>query len=273
MTESVLWNVKGPKTLYEMSWPEVEAFLERSDIAIVSVGSTEQHGLHLPLGSDSFQVDELARRVIVKLERYGILATASPTIPFGVSKAHMRFPGTIALTSATLTALLREVTASLYEHGFRRFCYLLGHGGNLHTLMLAADDIVQELPEAKIIVPDWLPVMYSIYSKTLKNPKWEYEHHSGEAETSRMLVTTPRLVNMDKAKPLYVTDERDYYAKKAYPGHVVIADQAVDMKTFTQTGITGDPGYATAETGEKLYEYAADYVAQVMKAEFPTKKK
>jgi creatinine amidohydrolase len=265
--------VKGPKTLFEMSWPEVEAFLKKSDIALIPVGSTEQHGLCLPLGSDSFQADDIARRVIAKLEKQGVLATASPTIPFGISQAHMRFPGTMTLTSATLTTVLYEVTSSLYDHGFRRFCYLTGHGGNTHTLMLAADDIAQELEGSKIIVPDWLPVMYGTYSKTLKSPKWEHEHHSGEAETSRMLVTTPKLVNMKKAKALHVTDERDYYAKKPYPGYVNVVDQALDMKTFTETGITGDPSYATAETGEKLYEFVADYLATVIKYEFPAKKK
>ena len=63
MSDDVLYEVKGPKTLYEMSWPEVEEALKNTDIVLIPVGSTEQHGTHLPLGSDTIQGWDMVRMI------------------------------------------------------------------------------------------------------------------------------------------------------------------------------------------------------------------
>jgi creatinine amidohydrolase/Fe(II)-dependent formamide hydrolase-like protein len=78
LKRDTLYEVKGPKTLYEMSWKEAEDALKKTDIAIIPVGSIEQHGLHLPLGSDSIQVDDLVRMVIDKCAEEGITVVSSP---------------------------------------------------------------------------------------------------------------------------------------------------------------------------------------------------
>jgi len=263
----VLYEVKGPKTLYEMTWEEAGEAIEKDGIALIPVGSTEQHGLHLPLGSDSIQADDLARRVVAKCSEEGVTVVASPTIPFGISPHHMKFPGSITLSSGTLMAVIWDVVDSLYQHGCRRFVLLLGHGGNLATLRLAAQDLAAEYEDCLFLAPDWLSVMYAHYSRILKSKRWMEEHHSGEAETARMIASTPGLVHLDRAKVYYAAPEVDPYRKPDYGGSPGKEDGAVGMKEITPIGSMGDPRLATAETGEKLYEIAADWLTKVIVTE------
>lgn len=268
MSRDTLYCVKGPKNLLEMTWPEVEEALRKTDVVIIPIGSTEQHGLHLPLGSDTMQGDDLAKRVVFKLSKEDITVVAAPSIPFGISEHHMRFPGSITLTTKTLIAVIREVCHSLYRHGFRKFVLLLSHGGNLKTLNLAAQTLATEMRDAIFIVPDWLPVMYSHYKDVLKSERYQDEHHSGEAETARMLASTPKLVELEKAQVYYSKEEDDPYRRKPYPGSVAVATLLKDQKTATPIGSQGNPHIATAETGEKLYEISAEWICDVIKFEF-----
>ena len=268
MTSDVLYSVKGPKTLFEMTSEEVSEALKETDIVILPVGSVEQHGPHLPLGSDSIQGTDIARRVVEKLGGEGIRVVAAPTIPFGVSHAHMMVPGSITLSSKTLTTLIKEVCKSLHSHGFRKFVLLLSHGGNLKTLSLTAQDLAIDLPEAFFIVPDWLPVMGAKYPDVLRSDRPKDEHHSGEGETARMLASTPNLVKMDRAQAYYPEGKADPYQAKPYPGSVALARGGWGMKDSTPIGVQGNPLFATKETGEKLYDIIVDWLCQVIKAEF-----
>lgn len=269
LSDEVIYQVRGPKTLFEMSWPEAEEALKKTDIVVVPVGATEQHGTHLPLGSDTIQGTEIAKMVTDKLAEEGITVVAAPTIPFGVSHAHMKFPGSITLSSDTLMRVIKDVCRSLHYHGFRRFVILLSHGGNLSTLRLVASDLALMLSESKFIVPDWIPVMSARYPEVLKSPRPSDEHHSGEGETARMLYSTPKLVGANRGEPFYVPEELDPYAEKPYTGSVAIARSGFGMKEMTPFGVMGGPSHATAETGEKLYEIIADWICKVIKTEFP----
>lgn len=262
-----LYEVRGPKTLFEMSWPEVESALKNTDIVIVPVGSTEQHGTHLPLGSDTLQATDMAKMVIKQLGDEGVTVCAAPTIPFGVSHAHLKFPGTITLSSETLMRVITEVCRSLHIHGFRKFVLLLGHGGNLATLRLVASDLALILKDSKFIVPDWLPVMGARYPEVLTSPRPTDEHHSGEGETARQIYSTPAMVSNNRGEPFYVPEELNPYARKPYTGGVTIAESGVGMRERTPFGVMGDPSRATAETGAKLYKIITDWLCQVIKAE------
>ncbi|MCW4048832.1 MAG: creatininase family protein [Candidatus Bathyarchaeota archaeon] len=267
LLEDTLYEVKGPKTLFEMSWPEVEEALAKTDVVIVPVGSVEQHGTHLPLGSDTMQATDMAKMVIKQLADEGLTICAAPTIPFGVSHAHLKFPGTITVSSETLMRVITDVCRSLHLHGFRKFMLLLGHGGNLPTLRLVANELALIMKDSKIIVPDWLPVMGAKYPEVLTSSRPRHEHHSGEGETARMVYSTPKLVSKNRGEPFYVPEELDPYAKKPYTGSVTIARSGWGMKEMTAFGVMGDPSIATAETGEKVYKVIIDWLCQVTKAE------
>lgn len=270
MSSDVLYEVKGPKTILEMTWEEVAEALKETDIVILPVGSVEQHGRHLPLGSDTLQGTDIAKMVIKKLDKEGVKVVAAPTIQFGISHHHMKFPGSITLSSTTLMALIREICQSLYSHGFRKFVLLLSHGGNLPTLNLVANDLSVVMPDARFIVPDWLPVMGAKYPDVLSSERPKDEHHSGEGETARMIASTPKLVQLDKAKPFYPDEKMDPYRKRPYPGSASLARGDIGMKEITPIGHMGNPLLATKETGEKLYEIIVEWLCSVIKTEFVT---
>lgn len=135
------------QTLLErMTWPEAKAALERGVAVVIPVGSTEQHGHHLPLSTDTINVYALAR---LAAERSG-QAVVTPPVAFGTAHNHMHFPGTITLQLDTLKALLVDVAASLIHHGFHRLLLLNGHGGNISAVGAAAEQIREAFPQCRL---------------------------------------------------------------------------------------------------------------------------
>ncbi len=263
MTEETLYTVKGPKMLEDMTWEEMSEVLKKTDTVIIPVGSTEQHGPHLPLAADTIQVVEMARETVARLAQEGITVVAGPTISLGVAPYHMPFPGTISLRSETLKAVIEDVCHSLYRHGFRRFALLLGHGGNLATMQVVTQDLATALPEAKFATLNWLPYSESKYPEFIRSKK--NEGHSGEGETARVLVTHPNLVQMKRAR-VYYSQEADEAEDKDHPlmgGG--ISQGTVSWKAFAPYGSVGDPTLATVETGKTSYGHIVDWIVYAMK--------
>lgn len=258
----VLYSVRGPKTLFEMTWEEVAEALQETDTIIVPVGSVEQHGPHLPLGSDSFQGMELARRCMTKLASRGIKVVAGPTIPFGVSSTLMEFPGTVTLSVSTLIAVIKDVCISLRQHGFKKIALVLAHGGNWYAMQAAAQELTDET-DIKVIALNWLPVLTSRYREVLKSTK--PEAHSGEGETARMLVSAPELVEFKRMRITYPEDTKVRIAGDGAPtyGGGVYAPVR-SFKAVTDSGVKGNPTLATRETGEKIYDIMVDWLCAII---------
>lgn len=123
------------------TWAEVEAYLSRSTGIIIPVGSTEQHGPSGLIGTDSICAETLAWKA-------GELADAmvGPTLNVGMSEHHMEFPGTVTLRPQTLIAVIRDVIVSLARHGFRRFFFVNGHGGNTASIQAAFFEAYTDAP-------------------------------------------------------------------------------------------------------------------------------
>jgi creatinine amidohydrolase len=124
-----------------MTWPEVERHLDESRGIILPIGATEQHGPIGLIGTDAICAETLAWRV-------GELAGAlvGPTLAVGMSEHHMGFPGTVTLRPTTLVAVVRDVVLSLARHGFRRFFFVNGHGGNTASLNAAFFEVYTDAP-------------------------------------------------------------------------------------------------------------------------------
>lgn len=263
MNGEVLYTVTGPKLLEDMTWEEVADVLETTDTVIVPVGSTEQHGPHLPLAADTIQVVEMAKQAVSRLGAEGITVVAGPIIPFGVAPYHMAFPGTISLRSDTLKALIRDVCTSLYQHGFRRFVLLMGHGGNIATMQVAAQELVTDLPESQVVFLNWLPALESKYAGILKADR--PQGHAGEGEAARTLVTHPNLVKLDRARVFYSQEAEEAESKDHPEMGGGILNACRSWREVTPVGSVGEPALATAETGQQAYDVIVDWIIAAMK--------
>ncbi|CAA7611818.1 creatininase family protein [Magnetospirillum sp. UT-4] len=131
--------------LHLCTWPQVEAYLARSNAVVLPIGSTEQHGPTGLIGTDALCAEAIARGVGERLE-----AMVAPTLPVGMAQHHMAFPGSMTLKPSTLLALLEDCLLSLARHGFARVLVVNGHGGNAATLSAA-------FAETQMVLDGWSP--------------------------------------------------------------------------------------------------------------------
>lgn len=271
--DDILYSVRGPKTLMEMTWEEVEEALKVTDICLISVGSIEEHGYHLPLGTDSLQSTESVKTVQRLLAEEGITVVVGPTIEFGINPGAMSYPGSITVRPDTLKALLIDVIESLYQHGFRKFALFLGHDENMHVMAVAAQELVQKFEDIKVITLNPMPALKESEGQSLK-PK-RPDGHGGAGETSRALVIHPKLVKLERAKVHEGPDRPDLRPIPGGSGPLFgggVYNPAGDLVVYDRKkghpGQTGDPKYADEEVGKKAYLAMASWVAEVIKRDF-----
>jgi creatinine amidohydrolase len=265
MKREVIYSVRGVRNLPEMTWEEVAEELKRTDLIIFPVAATEVHGPHLPLGADTIQGTEACRRIVARLASENIHAVAGLPIPLGVSMPQMDFPGTISLTPATLSAVIKEVCNSLVKHGFRKIVLVMSHDGNIGALYSAAEEISKQ-PGVRVLLMNWLPFLRSKYSQILKSKSGG---HGGEGETARVLASIPELVRLDRAQvgpeegggPSLEGDIPIHFGGGTF-------DPLHGLKEKTPIGSFGDPRGATAEIGEKCYQLIEDWACQVIRRHF-----
>jgi creatinine amidohydrolase len=237
--------------LEEHTWPEVESALENGTrTVIVSVGSVEQHGTHLPLITDTLIGDELSRRIAEKLGD----ALAAPTIRPGCSGHHMEFPGTITVPPETLMDLIRSYCQSFSEHGFEHIVLVATHGGNFAPVNTVTPQIAREI-DANVIALADLAKLMSLMNEGLRTAGVEYEEpviHAGAAETAIVLAVSEDLVRMNELEV-------------GHEGEVSTARLLSEgFKVITENGILGDPREATPEAGETILETVATaYVERI----------
>ncbi len=249
--------------LQNMTWSEVEETLQKCDVAIVPIGSLEQHGWHLPEGTDTMVAIKLAEDVAKKTG-----AVVVPPIWFGWSPHHMALPGTISIRPDVLVELVSDVCRSLVHHGFKKIVIINGHRiVNIPWLQLVADRI-QEETEARIVIVDPAYIGKKIDEKLAKTLDFGMIGHADELETSHMLFIHPELVEMKKAKghkpqkrKLYFIDPRAAEDTLVYvPSRKAEVEKLKDVSG----GCTGEPEKATAEAGKEIHNYIVDNIIKAI---------
>lgn len=235
--------------LERMSWPEVkEAVSESKGVAIVPIGAVEEHGPHLPIGTDSIETYEIGLRAAEKAR-----VVITPLIWFGNSRSFMDFPGTIAINPETVKLYVRDVVVSLVQHGFTKPIVLDGHGGNYGVLDVLIEDIMLEHNIKAIHVLAW-------DLATLPKPDGipPYDGHGGSSETSAMLYLCPSDVDKDRfADSEPGIDITKYGSIFPSPSGYYSKGPAVFpmmMKETVTLGHHGTPRFGSAARGKALLE-------------------
>lgn len=228
--------------LENMTSPQVQAAIEAGhDTIVLPFGSFEQHGRHMPIGTDAMLGDEFGRRVAEALDAF-----LGPTLRVGCADHHLPWAGTMSISEETLIATAVDYCRSVARHGFRRIILLPTHGGNFRAIGIAAERCA-DLEGTTVISAvsdfnkDVLDEGTIGVSAKYGIPAEQAGAHAGEWETSMMLHLAPDLVRMDEAVEGYVGDMAEAV------NHILTAGTLQDI---SPTGIMGDPRPASAERGE-----------------------
>ncbi|HID55836.1 TPA: creatininase family protein [Candidatus Poribacteria bacterium] len=221
------------------SWEEVaEADVE---IAILPIGSIEQHGRHLPLGTDWLIADRWAKELGERLNAYVL-----PALPYGNSQEHMGFPGTITLRPQTLALVIEDIILSLRHHGIKKVVVLSAHGGNW-IIKPTIRDLNFRYPDMTIIWSDG-----ALPGERERIPE---DIHSGRGETSTMLCFHPELVKMGRAEDFTPDVGQEY-------------NDYVGFDRTTRCGVWGKPSEASEEMGRRNVEARIERQVRYIKATF-----
>ncbi len=224
----------------ENTWKEIKE--SGVDTAIVSFGAIEQHGYHLPLATDWIIAQRRAEELGKRLNAYVL-----PTMPFGCSREHMSFPGTITLRPTTLAAVLEDIVESLYHHGILKIVLFSAHGGNW-ILKPIMRELNFKYPELRIVwangpIPD-------------EGDAVPEDIHAGRGETAQIMDIRPDLV-------------RHEYQHIDSPG--MVGQEFNDYLGFektTKTGAWGKPSEGTAQMGATIRDNTVDRQVRYIKWAF-----
>lgn len=233
----------GRFLLAEMTWPQAEAVFRAVDVALLPVGSIEQHGHHLPLDTDAFDADYLCRRVAEACRDPKPIVL--PLIPYGVSYHHDGFAGTVSISPDTLARLVQEVGMSVARQGIKKLVIVNGHGGNSPALHFAAQLVNRDAHIFTCV--DTGETSDADIESMSETPN---DVHAGEIETSTTLAVRPDLVDLKKARrfvPRFSNRYLDFSSRRSVGWYV-------RTEKISRTGVMGDPTKASAEKGRKMWD-------------------
>jgi creatinine amidohydrolase/Fe(II)-dependent formamide hydrolase-like protein/7-cyano-7-deazaguanine synthase in queuosine biosynthesis len=243
MGESAGFNSKLEFHWASHTWEEMEEKLKVIDTAILPCGSIEQHGPHLPLDVDYFDIVYLANKVAEACSSPKPFVL--PPIPYGVAYHHEDFKGTVSISNNTLSAMVHDIGLSLAKNGIKKLIILNGHGDNSPTLLYAAQMINRDTG-IFVCVESGETSDVDLYD-LIETPN---DIHAGEIETSTTLAIRPEMVKMNKA----INETLNFGSSYLDFGSERGVAWYVRTKILSESGVMGNPTLATQEKGNKLWE-------------------
>ena len=239
-----------PWRLQEITYKVVRE--RKYEVAVLPVGSTEPHGLHVPYGSDAFHAGILADRVCERADGWGAKVILLPTIPYGVNRNLLGFPLTMNVDQETLDAVVRDIVESLEHHGILKLVLFNGHGGNEFKALLRT---LYGRTRVFVTLVDWWKVAEDVRDELFE----EAGDHADEMETSVDLALFGDLIHMEDADDGAVRSTRfeainEGWATITRPWHLLTRNAGV-----------GDPRRASKEKGERYVEVAVERIANFIK--------
>lgn len=253
--------------LERLTWPEVEARLAAGvDAVLLPIGTTEQHGRHMPLDTDCVIARGLAARAAEAARGAGVSLLVAPTLNVTLSWYHMQFPGSLRLSTTTFLDVFREVCDSLASHGLERVIAVNGHGGNAAALTVAVNHYL-ETTGRRVFLVQWWELAADVLAD-VEGPLI----HAEEAETSLAIAVGQRVVMEHASEGAYDrgaavraaglpwTSLGQYGMRHSGPKVVVPMDM---LRDITESGVVGDASRATGELGERIVAAVVPRIVQV----------
>ena len=231
---------KGDQKMNQFpTWPD----FENMDLAFFPIGSTEQHGYHLPTNTDSIIATAIAQRLAMKHQAFVV-----PTLPYSSSFEHMGFPGCISLRINTLVSVIKDVLYSLEQFGVKRCVIINGHGGNK-----LLTNIAQEFNQSKtgLLIAPSRKHWEQAYQKAGLSATLSQDMHAGEGETSILL-------HLFQEQAVHLVKAEDVEA----PDRPLL--EVLGMHAYTHTGTIGYPTRASKEKGEILFNELVRQIDQTV---------
>ena len=218
----------------DLTMPEFEAARDQLQTVILPVGSVEEHGPHLPLGTDTFHAIEVAHRAA---ELRPVLV--APPVFYGICRSTREHPGTVSISGDALRALLKDLGREFYRQGLRRLILISGHAGGTHmcALVEAGEALLEEFADVRVAVVNVLDLLREVLTARPDLIKTKGDSHAGEVETAIMLAAHPHLVK-----------GRAPAEWPSFPNYELVRDK----RRYWPGGVWGDPGPAAAAQGEEI---------------------
>jgi len=236
--------------LADEAWPDLESYFETESLALVPLGSTEQHGPHLPEGTDHIIAEAFARRAA---DQTGYLCT--PTINVGVSSHHRQFHGTMSADPGAFRDYVESIARSLAGHDIDRVVFVNAHGGNVQHLR----EVGRRLREDETMYAiEWMwdESIPDLIAEAFDQPG----PHGGPKETSLIQYLAGDLVHEDRLEDARDGGLREFTFES---GRVNGARTFYDAIDNTANGVLGDQTDASAAVGEELFEAALANLCQL----------
>ncbi len=241
-----------PRDWTDIHWPDIAASEPARWIAVLPLAATEQHGPHLPLGTDVMIAEAYLARVRERLADT-MPATFLPLQPVGISTEHLHYPGTLTLPTDIALKTWMALGESVARAGIRKLVMVTSHGGNSAAMTLVAQDLRAQ-HRLLVVTTSWS--RFGTPEGLFPAEELRHGIHGGAVETSIMLARYPETVRQAAIadfRPASIAMEKDYRWLSAHRP-TPFAWQAQDLHP---SGAAGDATQATAEKGEQLLDHGA----------------
>jgi creatinine amidohydrolase len=229
-----------------LNMPGFEGLRRQTRTVIIPVGSVEEHGPHLPLGTDTFHAIELARRLAAR--RAVVIA---PPVFYGICRSTREHPGTVSISGDTLRALLLDLGREFHRQGMQNLVFISGHAGGTHicALVEAGELLLAELPEVRVAVVNILELLREVLASRPDLVKTRGDSHAGEVETALMLAAYPNLVQGSASEEW-----------PCFPKYILVRDK----RKYWPGGVWGNPAAASAAQGQAILAAEATRLEEII---------
>jgi creatinine amidohydrolase len=241
-----------------LSWPEIREAAGQGRVVLLPVGSTEQHGPHLPLDVDNFLCRSVCEGA-AELAPDDLLLM--PQLSYGFNWHHIDFPGTIGIAWDNYVRFLLDIVRSVAHHGFRKVLIVNGHGSNRPLVEVAARQATMD-NEVVCAAFSYFELITDVVGEVRESPRG-WVAHADEIETSLYLYLRPDGVRREEAAPENEMLPSEFWWQDLEQGGRI--GMMEWWSTFSHTGVLGDPTLASAEKGEALYQAATQELAKLVR--------